>query len=135
MKITIKPRHNSHENDCWCDAIAMLTKQNYDKVYKMFKPMLYKDGGLDGGVITGYLEAKGYLVLEVNIDLYKAINVYNTSNGILFRTKGDENSKNYHIFYMKGNVIYNTEKDTYIEKMLYEQKVVNVIMKLENDYE
>lgn len=131
MKITIKPRHNSHDNDCWCDAIALLTNQDYDKVYKMFKPLMYKDGGLDGGIIKGYFKAKKYLVIDVNIMLYDAINVYNTSNGLLFRVNNDGD---YHIFYMKGNVIYDTEKDTYIEKMLYECKVTTVIMKLDNDY-
>jgi len=135
MKIEIKKRHNTHNNDCWCDAISMLTKQPYDKVYKMFKPMLFLDGSLSENIVKGYLGTKDYLVLSIkDTKLYEAINTYNTTNGIIFimRDVDDDNS---HTIYMKGNVIYDTEQNTYIEKMLYDYNVINVIMKLENDYE
>lgn len=66
MKFTFKPRHNSHENDCWCDAIALFTGEKYDKVYKLFKPLTHNDGSLSYSVSKGYLITKGYTVIDVD---------------------------------------------------------------------
>ena len=135
MKVKIKPRHNLHDNDCWCDAISMLTNQEYDKVYKMFKPMLGQYGGLDGNIIRGYFSTKGFITLGVtDMMLYEAIDIYNTKNGIAFMIRNKE-SDNPHISYMKDNIIFDNLNDTYLEKFLYDYKVTDVIMKLEDNYE
>lgn len=132
MKVKFTERHNTHANDCWCDAISLLTGEEYNTIYKRFKPLLYASGGLEAKIITGYLQAKGYFSLDISINFYEAINLFNTTNGVIFQLVINGEG---HTIYMKDNLIYDNEDDSYIQKMLYDYTVVNVIMELENDYE
>ena len=133
MKVKLHKVESKHDNDCWCGAMALALNKDYDYVYKLFRKLLYKNGSLNVSIIKGYLDVLGYtLINTTGFKLYEIINIYNAKNGILINlgSKTDEG----HIVYMKDNIIYENEEETYIQKMLYDYKVDSIIIKLENDY-
>ena len=133
MKVKLHKVESKHDNACWCGAMALMLNKDYDYVYKLFKRLLYKNGSLDILIIKGYLLTQGYTVIAVSdLKLYEIINIYNTRSGVLIDLAKEGNEG--HIIYMKDNIIYENEDNTYIQKMLYDYKVDSIIIKLENDY-
>ena len=130
MKFTFKPRHNSHENDCWCDAISMLTNKDYDKVYKLFKPFIKEDGTLSNDILKGYLNTfEDIMIFEAETTLYEAMQIYNTRNGIIISTQ-DSN----HMVYAKDNIIYDNIKSTATVKYFIDCDVNWVALKIDKDF-
>ena len=99
-KITFKPRQNKHDNDCWCDAIALATNKQYDTIYKKFKEFTNNDGSLLVGYFQSYLQTNGYVRITSSLSLYDAMQVYNNKNGIVIELEDN------HTIYVKDNVIH-----------------------------
>ena len=132
MKFTFKPRHNSHDNDCWCDAIALLTEQNYDVVYKLFKKFINDDGTLMNGFTKSYLLKEDYAYYEFEGSLYTCMQLINTSNGVVFEMDNDNGS---HVIYVKDNIIYDNIRKVDTLQYYTDHNVVGIYMKIENEYE
>lgn len=130
MKFTFKKRHNTHKNDCWCDAISLATNQEYNKVYKMFKPMLFEDGVLSGSVIQGYMQVKGFDVWKVDGDLKDELRRHNLKHGVLFGLK-NKDEETYHAVYVDEKHIYDNYDEDQLWWYITKFEVEYVAMKLE----
>lgn len=98
--ITFKDRQNKHDNDCWCDAIALATNKQYDTIYKKFKEFKNEDGSLLVGYLQSYLQSNGYFRVKSSLNMYEAMQVYNNKNGIVIELEQN------HVIYVKDNVIH-----------------------------
>ena len=130
MKFTFKERHNTHDDDCWCDAIALMTEQEYDKVYKMFKPFIEYNGGVNTDIILGYFKKENYDVYKMKQSLQDMLRLYNIKNGAVLLMEDKE--KNNHAVYVKGNKIYDNIDSDMMWWYIKEYTVLHIIVKLES---
>ena len=137
IKFTFKDRLNKHNNDCWCDAIALLTKQPYDKVYKMFNHLTDKDGEMPGGLNTliqnGYLQSIGYDIFDQEITLYEALQMYDTKNGIILNVMSNKDDDK-HVIYVENGVIHDTVENFEILAYIEAYKVESIAVKILKDF-
>lgn len=131
MKFKFEGRNNSHKNDCWCDAIALATKQEYNKVYKMFKPFIEKNGELNSMYIKTYLESKGYTHFENDTSLFQALQVFDKSNGVVYSTEHEDGG---HVIFVKDNFIYDNVEHIEIIEWVKNQKCTDIFIKIEDTY-
>jgi len=120
MKIAFKKRHNSNPNDCWCDSISLAIHKPYDEVYKMFTPMMSKDGALNFGYTIGAICAKNGEYFEFDKSnertIRQVITRYNThDNDAIISIKG-------HQFYVSNNTVYDNvpveERELWLSQMV-----------------
>ena len=129
MKFTFKKRHNTHDDDCWCDAISLMTNKEYDKVYKMFKPFIEYDGGVNTDIIVGYFKKENYDVYKMKESLQNVLRLYNIKNGAVLLM--EDKDKNNHAVYIKGNKIYDNIDSDMMWWYIKEYTVLHIIIKLE----
>jgi len=104
VKINFSPRHNSNQNDCWCDSIALAIHKPYDEIYTMFSPLLGEDGALNFGYTLGVVCAHGgeYYEFDKTFEdtIRDIITRYNTyDNDAIISIKG-------HQFYVSNGTVY-----------------------------
>jgi len=126
MKIKFAKRHNTHENDCWCDALALATNKDYDYYYERLKFFMCDDGQLLTGYVEATLQLNGYEIVEMELTLEQAFHLFNTSKGMVFQMKHNQGK---HIIYVKGNTIYDNVDERDIGKYLENCKVETVAYK------
>ena len=131
MKYIFAPRHNTHDNDCWCDAISLFTNQDYDTVYKLFKPFMEDNGTLSTSFINGYLSKLDYVCIDLDISLYMAIQLVDTKHGALFELENDNGS---HIIYVKGHTIYDNIRKVQTTSYYADHTVRGVWLNIDNEF-
>ena len=131
MRYTFKPRHNTHDNDCWCDAIALLTNQDYDVVYKLFKPFINDDGTLNTLFTKGYLSKLDYCLYEISGTLYEWIQIVNNKNGVIFELENDNGG---HTIYVKDNVIYDNIKKVATMQYFTDHNITGIWLKIDDEF-
>lgn len=130
-KITFKPRENKHDNDCWCDAIALATNKQYDTIYKKFKEFKEPNGGLDGRFIGGYLDINGYKQFALDVTLYQALQMYDSSEGIVLSLNHEEGS---HVIYVKDKVVHDTVRTVDQSNYLVNYDCDKIYIKLDDEF-
>lgn len=112
MKFSKNITHK-HPMDCWCSALTLSTGLQYDTIYKQFKPFLERNGGAQTPLITSYLRNKGYMIIEVDIDLKDALLLYNTDkqSRTVFLLNNKDNEQEGHVIYVRDKVIYDDMSD------------------------
>ena len=134
MKYNIKSISTKHDNNCWCNAISLLTNKDYDEVYDTLKGLLYECGSLSSQITKGYLATNGYDIIDVDLSLWDALQVYNNKNGIIFSVCSEEDNINKHVVYVKDNAIYeNIQKEELIH-YIYQYKVDYIALKIKSTY-
>ena len=134
-KIKFIDREHKNSGDCWCAAISTLLNKEYDEIYKLFKKFINNNGSINNGFMFGYLDKFNYTRLEYNIgiNLYEALQVYDTSNGILIRVD-DDNEETGHIIYVKDNNIYDIVEDKFKLEYLKNYKVTDIFTKIDDTF-
>lgn len=134
MKVEFIKRHNTHDDDCWCDALSFALDKSYDEMYKLMKPFINKGGSLNIGFFKSMLYSGDYYSMDMECDIYSAIQLIDSSRGIVFIMK--EKGKDIkHIVYVKNNQIYDNNPKEGNWYYLKTFNVEEVFYKLDEDYE
>ena len=85
-----------------------MTGKTYEVIRSKFRAFIQEEGGVHIHTIKGYCNEK-YHVINVDLSFADALQVYNTSKGIIYSVED-------HVVYVKGDTIY----DDIEERGLYE---------------
>lgn len=130
-KITFKPRENKHDNDCWCDAIALATNKQYDTIYKKFKEFREPYGTLDNRFTSGYLSINGYREFKDELTLYESLQLVNTENGVVMQLEHRDGT---HLIYVKDKTIYDNVRDVEQVQYLLDHMVISIYIKIDDTF-